>query len=172
MPDKKLLIFLGIMNGAGYLLQYVGMPYTTAAKAALFINLSAMWVAILSPKLLGEKISSIKVVGVLLGVTGIIFVSTNLDFVSLTGGQLSADLLLIISGHYLGPLYGLQQETGNEFHIANLPEHDMGANFYILVNCAFRCFVWTRLFFFNSLGLGGNNLDSNSLLDYTLLYVA
>jgi drug/metabolite transporter, DME family len=98
MPDKKLLIFLGIMNGAGYLLQYVGMPYTTAAKAALFINLSAMWVSILSPKLLGEKISKIKVTGVLFGVIGIVFVSTNLDFMSLTGGQLTADLLLIISG--------------------------------------------------------------------------
>ena len=60
MGDMKLLVFLGIANGAGYLLQYVGMNYTTAAKAALFINLSAMWVALLSPKLLGESFSKIK----------------------------------------------------------------------------------------------------------------
>lgn len=98
MPKKKLLIFLGIANAAGYLLQYVGMPYTTAAKAALFINLSAMWVAIMSPRLLGEHFSSKKVVGVLFGLVGIIFVSTNLDFASLSGGQLFADLVLIISG--------------------------------------------------------------------------
>ena len=57
ITNKKLLIFFGITNAAGYLLQYVGMPYTTAAKAALFINLSAMWVALLSPKLLGETFS-------------------------------------------------------------------------------------------------------------------
>ena len=69
---------------AGYLLQYVGMPYTTAAKAALFINLSAMWVAILSPKLLGENISSKKIAGVLFGLVGIVFVSTNLDFSTLS----------------------------------------------------------------------------------------
>ncbi len=98
IADKKLIILLGIANGAGYLLQYVGMPYTTAAKAALFINLSAMWVAILSPKLLGENISPKKVAGVLFGLVGIVFVSTNLDFSSLSQGQLAADALLIVSG--------------------------------------------------------------------------
>ena len=56
------------------------MGYTTAAKAALFINLSAMWVALLSPKLLGERFSKMKIVGVLFGLFGVIFVSTNLDF--------------------------------------------------------------------------------------------
>jgi len=98
MPNKKLLLFLGIANAAGYLLQYVGMPYTTAAKAALFINLSAIWVAIMSPRLLGEHFSSKKVLGVLFGLVGIIFVSTNLDFGSLSGGQLLADIVLLISG--------------------------------------------------------------------------
>lgn len=98
ISNKKLLIFLGIANAAGYLLQYVGMPYTTSAKAALFINLSAMWVAVLSPRLLGEKMSAQKIVGVLFGLVGIIFISTNLDFISLTQGQLTADAILIISG--------------------------------------------------------------------------
>jgi drug/metabolite transporter, DME family len=96
--DKKLIILLGIANAAGYLLQYIGMPYTTAAKAALFINLSAMWVAILSPRLLGETLTPKKVAGVLVGVLGIVFVSTNLDFSSLAQGQLTADVLLIVSG--------------------------------------------------------------------------
>jgi drug/metabolite transporter (DMT)-like permease len=98
IADKKLLVFLGIANAAGYLLQYVAMNYTTAAKAALFINLSAMWVALLSPKLLGETFSRKKIVGVLVGLMGIVFVSTNLDFSSMGEGQLVADLMLIISG--------------------------------------------------------------------------
>jgi drug/metabolite transporter (DMT)-like permease len=98
VTNKKLVIFLGAINGAGYLLQYVGMPYTTAAKAALFINLSAMWVALLSPKLLGEKISPKKVLGVLLGLVGVFFVSTNLEFSTLSQGQLTADGLLIVAG--------------------------------------------------------------------------
>jgi drug/metabolite transporter (DMT)-like permease len=98
MAHKKLLIFLGIANAAGYLLQYVGMNYTTAAKAALFINLSAMWVALLSPKLLGEGFSQKKIVGVLFGLVGIVFVSTNLDFSTFGEGQLLGDFLLICSG--------------------------------------------------------------------------
>jgi drug/metabolite transporter (DMT)-like permease len=98
ITDKKLLVFLGVTNAAGYLLQYVGMPYTTAAKAALFINLSAMWVAILSPKLLGESFSRKKIMGILFGLMGVVFVSTNLDFSMLGQGQLIADMLLILSG--------------------------------------------------------------------------
>jgi drug/metabolite transporter (DMT)-like permease len=98
IADKKLLVFLGITNAAGYLLQYVAMNNTTAAKAALFINLSALWVALLSPKLLGETFSRRKIAGVLVGLTGIVFVSTNLDFSSIGEGQLVADLMLIISG--------------------------------------------------------------------------
>jgi drug/metabolite transporter (DMT)-like permease len=98
ITNKKLLIFLGIANGSGYLLQYVGMNYTTAAKAALFINLSTMWVAILSPRLLGESFSRKKIVGVLFGLLGIVFVSTNLDFSSLGEGQIMGDLILVISG--------------------------------------------------------------------------
>jgi drug/metabolite transporter (DMT)-like permease len=98
IANKKLLILLGVANAAGYLLQYVSMNNTTAAKAALFINLSAIWVAILSPKLLGESFSRKKIIGVLFGLLGIVFVSTNLDFVALAGGQIAADLALIMSG--------------------------------------------------------------------------
>ena len=98
ITNKKLIIFLGIANATGYLLQYAGMPYTTAAKAALFINLSAMWVVLLSPRLLREKFSIQKIVGVFFGLVGIVFVSTNLDFSAMSQGQLAADGLLIISG--------------------------------------------------------------------------
>ncbi len=98
IADRRLIILLGIANGAGYLLQYAGMPYTTAAKAALFINLSAMWVALISPKLLGETFSLKKVAGVVFGLVGVVFVSTNLDFYGLTQGQLAGDSLLLISG--------------------------------------------------------------------------
>jgi drug/metabolite transporter (DMT)-like permease len=98
MTNKKLLVFLGIANGIGYLLQYVAMNYTSAAKAALFINLSAMWVAILSPRLLGESFSRKKIAGVLCGLVGIVFVSTNLDFSTFGEGQFIGDFMLICSG--------------------------------------------------------------------------
>jgi drug/metabolite transporter (DMT)-like permease len=98
VQNKKLLVFLGITNAAGYLLQYVAMNYTTAAKAALFINLSAIWVALLSPKLLGETFPRKKILGVLVGLMGIVFVSTNLNLWALGEGQIVADFTLIVSG--------------------------------------------------------------------------
>ena len=96
--QKSLIFFLGLSNGIAYLLQYVGMISTTAAKAALFINLSAIWVALLSPKLLGETLQRRKILGVLAALTGVVFVTTNLDFSVMSEGQLIGDLLLIASG--------------------------------------------------------------------------
>jgi drug/metabolite transporter (DMT)-like permease len=159
--NKKLLIFLGISNAAGYLLQYVAMPYTTAAKAALFINLSAIWVAILSPKLLGEKFSSKKVAGVLFGLAGIIFVSTNLDFSTLSQGQTVADVLLIISGltWALFMIYNkklVTNSTSATFQnmtivlmltfIAIAPFSLLaGPNFFALDGWAWAAIVWTAI---------------------------
>ena len=96
--QKKLILFLGVANGVAYLLQYLGMNYTSAAKSSLFINLSAIWVALLSPKLLGEKLGGKKIIGVISGVVGVVFVTTNLNFLMFNESQLVGDFLLITSG--------------------------------------------------------------------------
>jgi drug/metabolite transporter (DMT)-like permease len=96
--QKKLIVFLGLANGIGYLLQYIGMNYTSAAKAALFINLSAIWVAILSPKLLGEDLERKKILGVIAGLIGVLLVTSNLNFSMFKEWQLIGDALLIFSG--------------------------------------------------------------------------
>jgi drug/metabolite transporter (DMT)-like permease len=96
--QKKLILFLGVTNGVAYISQYVGMNYASAAEAALFVNLSAVWVALLSPKLQGETLGKRKILGVLVALTGVIFVTTNLNFSMLNRGQLIGDMLLITSG--------------------------------------------------------------------------
>ena len=72
--------------------------FNSGESRALFINLSAIWVALLSPKLLGEKHSSKKILGIIAGLAGVVFVSTNLDLAALSGGQALADITLIVSG--------------------------------------------------------------------------
>jgi drug/metabolite transporter (DMT)-like permease len=52
---NRLIWFLGIANGVAYLLQYVGMESTSASKSSLLVNLSAIWVAILSSLILKER---------------------------------------------------------------------------------------------------------------------
>jgi drug/metabolite transporter (DMT)-like permease len=96
--QKKLVLILGVANGIAYLLQYIGMNFTSAAKSSLLINLSAIWVALLSPMLLGDKLGAKKVLGVTFGILGVFLVTTNLNPAMLNEGQLSGDFLLVISG--------------------------------------------------------------------------
>ena len=44
LAKEKSIWYLGLLNGFSYLIQYVGMNYTTASKSSLLINLSAVWV--------------------------------------------------------------------------------------------------------------------------------
>ena len=96
--QKKLILFLGVINGVAYVMQYVGMNYTTAAKAALFVSLNVVWVAMMSYKVFGEKFGTRKMLGVLAALVGIVFLTTNLDISLLTEGQLVGDLLLLATG--------------------------------------------------------------------------
>jgi len=95
---KRLLFFLGITNGLAYLLQYIGIVFTTASKASLFVNLSAVWVALLSPILLKEHLGTKKILGVAASLLGVLLMTTNLDFSSLSQGDITGDLLVISAG--------------------------------------------------------------------------
>jgi drug/metabolite transporter (DMT)-like permease len=95
---KRLLLFLGISNGVAYLVQYIGMVFTTASKSSLFVNLSAVWVALISPIVLKEHLGGKKIVGVTVSLLGVVLMTTNLDFSSLNQGTIMGDLLVIGAG--------------------------------------------------------------------------
>jgi drug/metabolite transporter (DMT)-like permease len=95
---KRLILFLGITNGTAYLLQYLGMVSAFASKSSLFVNLSVVWVALLSPIVLKEKLGRKKLAGVIASLLGIMLVATNLDFGSLGLGEVVGDLLVIGAG--------------------------------------------------------------------------
>jgi drug/metabolite transporter (DMT)-like permease len=95
---KRLILFLGVINGVAYLLQYIGMVFTTASKSSLFVNLSVVWVAVISPLVLKEHLGSKKIVGVIISLLGVVLMTTNLDFSSLSQGAITADLLVICCG--------------------------------------------------------------------------
>jgi len=89
---------LGLLNGGGFLLQYVGLLFTTAAKTALLTDLNVLVVAILSWRLFQESFGKRKQLGVFLGVVGATMITTNGDLSSLTSGQLLGDLLVFSAG--------------------------------------------------------------------------
>jgi drug/metabolite transporter (DMT)-like permease len=95
---KRLILFLGVTNGIAYLMQYAGMVYATASESSLFVNLSAVWVALLSPMVLKERLGGKKVVGVMVSLLGVVLMTTNLDLVSLSRGDIMGDFLVIGAG--------------------------------------------------------------------------
>jgi drug/metabolite transporter (DMT)-like permease len=97
-PNKRLILVLGIVNGIAYLLQYVGMVYVSASASSLFVNLSVVWVALLTPLAFRERLGWKKALGVMVSLLGVVFMTTNLDFASLTQGAVVSDLLVIAAG--------------------------------------------------------------------------
>ena len=95
---KRLLLFLGVTNGTAYLLQYIGMVSAFASHSSLFVNLSVVWVALLSPVVLKEKLGRKKLAGVIVSLLGVVLVTTNLDFGSLGAGEVIGNLLVIGAG--------------------------------------------------------------------------
>jgi drug/metabolite transporter (DMT)-like permease len=95
---KRLVLFLGVVNGVAYLLEYIGMAFTSASKSSLFINLSAVWVALLCPLLLREHLGGRKAIGVAVSVLGVFLTTTNLSISSLSQGTIVGDALVIGAG--------------------------------------------------------------------------
>ena len=89
---------LGILNGVSYLLQYVGMAFTAASKSSLLVNLTAVWVAIISWFLLKERFGKKKLLGIILSIIGVFFITTNLNFSELAKGMFLGDILVLSSG--------------------------------------------------------------------------
>jgi len=95
---KRRVWLLGILNGFAYLLQYVGMTYTTASKSSLLVNLTAVWVAILSWLIFKERFGNKKLLGIVFATIGVFLVTTSLNFSELTRGMLFGDILVLSSG--------------------------------------------------------------------------
>jgi len=89
---------LGLLNALAFLLQYVGLLYTTAAKTALLVDLNVLIVAVLSWWMFQESFGKGKQLGVFLGVVGALMITTNGDLSSLTSGQLFGDALVFSAG--------------------------------------------------------------------------
>lgn len=98
LAKERLVWYLGLLNGVAYLVQYLGMSFTTASKSSLFVNLSAVWVAVLSRLVLKEVFPKKKMLGIASGLTGVFLISTNLSLVELTQGMIIGDGLVLLSG--------------------------------------------------------------------------
>jgi drug/metabolite transporter (DMT)-like permease len=98
LAKVRLVWYLGFLNRVAYLAQYLGMRFTTASKSSLLVNLSAVWVAVLSWLVLKERFSRKKTLGLVFGLLGVFFISTNLNQQELTQGMIIGDGFVLLSG--------------------------------------------------------------------------
>ena len=89
---------IGIMNAAAYVVQYVGISYTTATRTALIVNSNVAFTALLGWKILQEPIGLGVLLAIPLAALGVFLLTTGGDISTLAGGQSTGDLLVLVSG--------------------------------------------------------------------------
>lgn len=88
---------IGGFNAAGFILQYVGLVYTTASKTALLVDINVVAVAIVSYFAFRERLSGLQVLGVVLGSLGVVLVTSD-EGVSFSSSELLGDILAYLAG--------------------------------------------------------------------------
>jgi drug/metabolite transporter (DMT)-like permease len=94
-------IFAGVLFGVEFVLIFIGLDYTTAARGVLMINTMPFWVLIGAHFLLGERMSATAWLGLLLAFAGVVLVfSDNLSLPN--PSALIGDIMMLIAGALWG----------------------------------------------------------------------
>ena len=96
LRDTKLLIFSGILIGLAWWTLFAAFKYTSIATAILAYNMCPVYVLLLSPKLLKEKLNRNHVINIVLAITGLVITVT--PSISRGGVNLKGIFFGIISG--------------------------------------------------------------------------
>lgn len=92
-------IAAGLFFGLEFILIFVGLEYTSAARGALMLNTMPFWVLLGGHFLLGERVTPARLSGLLLAFAGVALVFS--DGLSLPGPQaLRGDLLCLLAGAF------------------------------------------------------------------------
>ncbi|MEP6565200.1 MAG: DMT family transporter [Mesorhizobium sp.] len=98
-PDKTLVagILVGGLFGVEFLCLYVGLEHTTVARNTLLVNTMPFWVLVGGHFLLDERITALKIVGLLLAFAGLVCVFSD-KMSAGAGSTLTGDLLSLGAG--------------------------------------------------------------------------
>lgn len=82
----KLLALGTVQTALQYLLFYSGLAYTTGAKGALFSSIDCFFVVLITPLIIrGQKLTTGKILGCVLGFIGLVLTSVGTDIQQLAG---------------------------------------------------------------------------------------
>jgi drug/metabolite transporter (DMT)-like permease len=89
-----LVIWLGVTNAVGFVMQFKGQTLTTASKAALFVNSNTILVAVASWFVFRERLTRLKTAAIVSGMVGVIMVTTGGRLRLIPGAELTGDALI------------------------------------------------------------------------------
>jgi drug/metabolite transporter (DMT)-like permease len=95
---NRTIWLLGLSNAIGFVLEYVGMNYTTASKTSLLVDSDVIIIAILSWFTFKERFSRRMKISVVTGFIGALLLVTNGSMSELTGGEFFGDITVFLAG--------------------------------------------------------------------------
>ncbi len=88
---------IGAFNAGAFVAQYVGLTMTTASKTVLLVDINVIAVAIVSFYAFRERLNKVQVAGILTGMVGIIFLTSE-GGLSFSGSEFFGDMLVFMAG--------------------------------------------------------------------------
>jgi drug/metabolite transporter (DMT)-like permease len=79
----KGLWVIALFNAVAMLFQNVGMTMTSATNTVLLVDINVIFIAILAVFVLKERLNRWMVVGLLIGLVGVVVISTNGDLTAI-----------------------------------------------------------------------------------------
>ena len=94
----KGLWVIALFNAVAMLFQNVGMTMTTATNTVLLVDINVIFIAILAVFVLKERLNRWMVVGLLIGLIGVVVISTNGDLTAIFSGSFEGNMLVFGAG--------------------------------------------------------------------------
>lgn len=91
---------LGSLNSMVFVIQILGLQYTSASKSALLLNMASIIVAAISILFFKERPTTSKLLGAILGTTGAAIITTKGSLTSFSRGEIIGDALSIVAAFF------------------------------------------------------------------------
>ncbi|MDD1776679.1 MAG: DMT family transporter [Candidatus Helarchaeota archaeon] len=95
---RSYVYLITLLNVGGYFFQNLGATITGSAKIALLVNSTSFMVPIISYFILKEIFNYKKGIGLVVGFSGLFFLTTGGDFQTLLQGSIIGDLFCLLGG--------------------------------------------------------------------------
>jgi drug/metabolite transporter (DMT)-like permease len=94
----KGLWIIALFNAIAMLFQNVGMTMTSATNTVLLVDINVVFIAILAVFVLKERLNQWMVIGLIIGIVGVVVISTNGDLSAIISGSFEGNMLVFGAG--------------------------------------------------------------------------